>query len=83
MSDILLDTHVETINKIMDGGVEDFEDIIGIMAVYDVLKSAEVNIYSHFDDESNLISRYGIISDIDNYLQSKIIKHVAFPVEWF
>ena len=61
---------IEKIIQIMDTDVGYHEDIIRIRTHDGTLKYIEINLYSNFDEEGNLISRYGLMNDITKYSES-------------
>ncbi len=61
---------IEKILKIMDTDVGHHEDIIRIKTEDGTLKYLEINLYSNFDEEGNLISRYGLMNDITQYSET-------------
>lgn len=58
---------IEKILQIMDTDVAHHEDVIRIKTPDGTLKYIEINLYSNFDEEGNLISRYGLMNDITKY----------------
>ena len=68
---------VEKILQIMDTDVGYHEDIIRIKTHDGTLKYIEINLYSNFDEEGNLISRYGLMNDITKYSETS-----ARPVDF-
>lgn len=63
---------IEKILQIMDTDVGHHEDVIRIKTHDGTLKYIEINLYSNFDGEGNLISRYGLMNDITNYSETSI-----------
>lgn len=61
---------IEKILKIMDTDVGHHEDVIRIRTDDGTLKYLEINLYSNFDEEGNLISRYGLMNDITQYSET-------------
>lgn len=61
---------IEKILKIMDTDVGYHEDVIRIKTHDGTLKYLEINLYSNFDEEGNLISRYGLMNDITKYSET-------------
>ena len=61
---------IEKILQIMDTDVGYHEDIIRIKTHDGTLKYIEINLYSNFDEEGNLISRYGLMNDITQYSET-------------
>ena len=60
---------IEKILQIIDTDVGYHEDIIRIKTHDGTLKYIEINLYSNFDEEGNLISRYGLMNDITHTLK--------------
>ncbi|MDO5859127.1 sensor histidine kinase [Methanobrevibacter sp.] len=73
---------IERILKIMDTDVGHHEDIIRIKTDDGTLKYLEINLYSNFDENGNLISRYGMMNDITKQSQSSS-KPVDFLLNGF
>lgn len=61
---------IEKILQIMDTDVGHHEDVIRIKTHDGTLKYLEINLYSNFDEEGNLISRYGLMNDITKYSET-------------
>lgn len=74
---------VENIMNILDTEVDHHEDVIRIRTNDGTLKYLELNLYSNFDEEGNLISRYGLINDITVYSKSDATKPVDFLLNGF
>ena len=74
---------IEKILSIMDTDTSHHEDIIRIRTEDGVLKYLEINLYSNFDEEGNLISRYGLFNDITTYSKQSAIKPVDFLLQGF
>jgi two-component sensor histidine kinase len=74
---------IEKILNIMDTDTSHHEDIIRIRTEDGVLKYLEINLYSNFDEEGNLISRYGLFNDITTYSKQSAIKPVDFLLQGF
>ena len=74
---------IEKINKIMDSGTSHYESIIRIRTHDGTLKYLEMNLYSKFDNNGNLISRYGLIKDVTTYSHKKITRPVDFLLSGF
>lgn len=73
---------IDNILQIMDTDVGHHEDIIRIKTDDGTLKFLEINLYSNFDKEGNLISRYGLMNDITKY-PKKSTKPVDFLLNGF
>lgn len=74
---------IENILEIMDTDTSHHEDIIRIRTDDGTLKYLEINLYSNFDEEGNLISRYGLINDITRYSKKSGAKPVDFLLQGF
>ena len=74
---------IEKILNIMDSDATHHEDIIRIRTNEGVLKFLEINLYSNFDDDGNLISRYGLINDITKHPEDSTVKPVDFLLNGF
>ena len=74
---------IDEILNIMDTDTTHHEDIIRIKTADGVLKFLEINLYSNFDDEGNLISRYGLINDITKHSEESTVKPVDFLLNGF
>ncbi len=73
---------IDKILHIMDTDVGHHEDVIRIKTDDGTLKYLEINLYSNFDDEGNLISRYGLMNDITKYSETST-KPVDFLLNGF
>ena len=67
----------------LDDNIEYLENVIRIRTHDGVLKYLEVNIYSSFDDDGNLINRHGLINDVTHYSNNNITKPVDFLMSGF
>ena len=74
---------IENILKIMDTDTGHHEDIIRIRTDDGTLKYLEINLYSNFDEDGNLISRYGLINDVTRYSKKSGAKPVDFLLQGF
>lgn len=74
---------VEEIIQIMDSGTSHHESIIRIRTHDGKLKYIEVNLYSKFDDNNNLISRYGLIKDATTYSHNELSRPIDFLLSGF
>lgn len=74
---------VEKILKEMDGGLTHSETIIRIMTHDGILKYIEVNLYSKFDENDELISRYGLFKDVSTDSTRKMIRPIDFLFKGF
>ena len=68
---------IEKILQIMDTDVGHHEDVIRIKTPDGTLKYLEIDLYSNFDEDGNLISRYGLINDITKHSETS-----ARPVDF-
>lgn len=68
---------IEKILQIMDTDVGHHEDLIRIKTHDGTLKYLEINLYSNFDEDGNLISRYGLINDVTKHSETS-----ARPVDF-
>lgn len=75
---------VGEILKDLDSDITYLEKVVRIRTDDDdVLKYLEVNIYSNFDDDGNLISRHGLVNDVTRYSNNQITKPVDFLLSGF
>ncbi len=74
---------VEKILKEMDGGHTHSETIIRIRTNDGSLKYIEVNLYSKFDENDELISRYGLLKDVSTDSTRKMIRPIDFLFKGF
>lgn len=78
------DRHIiDEIFSELDDNIEYLENVIRIRTHDGILKYLELNIYSTFDDEGNLINRHGLINDVTHYSNNKITKPVDFLMSGF
>lgn len=74
---------VERIVKIMDEGTSHHKDIIRITTWDGELKYIELDLYSTFDENGELINRQGLVNDITQYSRKNIVKPVDFLLNGF
>lgn len=74
---------VEKMLKEMDGGKTTYETIIRIMTEDGSLKYVEVNLYSKFDKEGNLLNRYGLMKDVSADSSRKMTRPIDFLLKGF
>ena len=68
---------IDNIQKSLDNGRTNFESVIRIRTHDDILKYLDLNFYSKFDDNGELISRYALIKDI-----TKNSKRITRPIDF-
>ena len=74
---------VGEILKDLDSDITYLEKVVRIRTDDGVLKYLEVNIYSNFDDDGNLLSRHGLVNDVTRYSNNQITKPVDFLLSGF
>ena len=74
---------LEKMLKEMDNGRSNYESIVRIKTDDGVLKYLEINIYSKFDENGNMISRYGLIKDVSTDSSRKMTRPVDFLLKGF
>ncbi|MDO5859657.1 sensor histidine kinase [Methanobrevibacter sp.] len=74
---------LEKMLKEMDNGRTNYESIIRIRTDDGVLKYIEVNLYSKFDENNHLISRYGLMKDVSTDSSRKMTRPVDFLLKGF
>ena len=74
---------IEEILNIMDTDTTHHEDLIRIRTNDGILKFLEINLYSTFDDDGNLISRHGLINDVTKHSKDSTQKPVDFLLNGF
>jgi two-component sensor histidine kinase len=67
----------------MDRGRANYETIIRIRTDDDILKYIEVNLYSKFDENGHLLSRYGLFKDVSTDSTRKMTRPVDFLLKGF
>lgn len=74
---------IERILQILDNGQSSYEAVIRIRTNDGTLKYIEVNLYSKFDEDGKLISRYGLMKDVSTESNRKITRPVDFLLKGF
>lgn len=74
---------LEKMLKEMDKGRNNYETIIRIRTDDGVLKYIEVNLYSKFDENGELLSRYGLYKDVSTDSSRKMTRPVDFLLKGF
>ena len=74
---------IEKILNIMDTDTTHHEDLIRIKTNDGVMKFLEINLYSTFDDDGNLLSRHGLINDVTKYSKNSAVRPVDFLLNGF
>ena len=74
---------IEKLQKEMDRGRTNYETIIRIRTDDGTLKYIEVNLYSKFDEEGHLLSRYGLFKDVSTDSTRKMTRPVDFLLKGF
>lgn len=74
---------IDEILNIMDTDTTHHEDLIRIKTPEGNLKFLEINLYSNFDDDGNLISRYGLINDVTKHSEGSTARPVDFLLNGF
>ena len=74
---------IEKLQKEMDRGRANYETIIRIRTDDGTLKYIEVNLYSKFDEEGHLLSRYGLFKDVSTDSTRKMTRPVDFLLKGF
>ena len=69
--------------KEMDHGRTNYETILRIRTDDGILKYIEVNIYSKFDENGHLLSRYGLFKDVSTDSTRKMTRPVDFLLKGF
>ena len=67
----------------MDGGTTNYDAIIRIKTDDGTLKYVETNLYSKFDENGELISRYGLFKDVSTDSNRKMTRPVDFLLSGF
>ena len=67
----------------LDAGKTTYDTIIRIKTHDDVLKYVEVNLYSTFDKDGQLLNRYGLIKDVSTDTDRKMTRPVDFLLKGF
>ena len=74
---------IDKLQKEMDRGRANYETIIRIRTDDGTLKYIEVNLYSKFDEEGHLLSRYGLFKDVSTDSTRKMTRPVDFLLKGF
>ena len=74
---------IDKLLKELDHGRVNYETIIRIRTDDDILKYIEVNLYSKFDEEGHLLSRYGLFKDVSTDSTRKMTRPVDFLLKGF
>ncbi|WP_407375405.1 histidine kinase dimerization/phosphoacceptor domain -containing protein [Methanobrevibacter sp.] len=74
---------IEKILQILDNGQTSYEAVIRIRTHDGTLKYIEINLYSKFDENGNLISRYGLMKDVSTESNRKITRPVDYLLKGF
>ena len=74
---------VEKLLKAMDQKRSNYETVLRIKTDDGVLKYIEVSLYSKFDDNGELINRYGLIKDVSTDSERKMTRPVDFLLKGF
>ena len=74
---------VEKLLKVMDQKRSNYETVMRIRTDDGVLKYIEVSLYSKFDENGELINRYGLIKDVSTDSNRKITRPVDFLLKGF
>lgn len=74
---------IEKMLREIDKGRRTYETIIRIRTGDGTLKYVEVNLYSKFDENDNLISRYGLFKDVSTDSNRKMTRPVDFLLKGF
>ncbi len=74
---------LEKILREMDSGRSSYESIIRIRTNDGVLKYIEVNLYDKFDENGELLSRYGLFKDVSTDSNRNMARPVDFLLKGF
>ena len=74
---------LEKMLKELDSGRSNYESVVRIRTDDGILKYLEVNLYSKFDDDGLLLSRYGLIKDVSTDSTRKMTRPVDFLLKGF
>ncbi|WP_407424744.1 sensor histidine kinase [Methanobrevibacter sp.] len=74
---------LEKMLRELDSGRSNYESIIRIRTDDGVLKYIEINLYSKFDENGLLLSRYGLIKDVSTDSSRKMTRPVDFLLKGF
>lgn len=74
---------VEKTLRELDSGRETYETILRIRTNDGTLKYIEINLYSKFDENGDLVSRYGLFKDVSTDSTRKMTRPVDFLLKGF
>ncbi len=74
---------VEKMLKELDNGKTTYDQIIRIKTADESIKYIEVNLYSKFDNNGNLLNRYGLMKDVSTDSNRKMTRPVDFLLKGF
>ena len=74
---------VEKMLKELDNGKTTYDQIIRIKTEDESIKYIEVNLYSKFDNNGNLLNRYGLMKDVSTDSNRKMTRPVDFLLKGF
>ena len=74
---------IEKLLKELDNGRPNYETILRIRTDDGMLKYIEVNLYSKFDENGRLLSRYGLFKDVSTDSTRKMTRPVDFLLKGF
>lgn len=69
--------------KELDNGRSNYESVVRIRTDDGVLKYVEINLYSKFDENGFLLSRYGLIKDVSTDSTRKMTRPVDFLLKGY
>ena len=74
---------IDKILNDLDSGVDNYENIIRIKTPDGIIKYLDLNFYSKFDENGELISRYALIKDITKSSEKSITRPIDFLLNGF
>ena len=74
---------IDKIQKKLDSGVTNYESVLRIRTPDGIEKYLDLNFYSKFDENGELISRYSLIKDITKNTDKKITRPIDFLLNGF
>ena len=74
---------LEKMLREMDNGRSNYESVVRIRTDDGVLKYIEINLYSKFDENGYMLSRYGLIKDVSTDSTRKMTRPVDFLLKGF
>ncbi|WP_462315376.1 sensor histidine kinase [Methanobrevibacter sp.] len=74
---------IDKLQREMDRGRANYETVIRIRTDDGTLKYIEVNLYSKFDEDGRLLSRYGLFKDVSTDSTRKMTRPVDFLLKGF